>query len=157
MITIRTWMKADNGLITVEQFNGPIADENYIEGAIELSVEGKPILTREMVDYVDQLWAYLIRGLGEIGAGREFSTYYPDMPFEVVLRPRDGRVTITIDPSGGGATACVAIDELCAAMATAGTLFFERLRSLAPGNQAMYSRYLVDLAKMTKGSPPPSW
>lgn len=31
-----------------------------LEGAIEPSVGDKPVLTREMVDYPDQLWAYLI-------------------------------------------------------------------------------------------------
>lgn len=146
MVTIRSWVKANDALVPVEQFTGPIADENYIEGAIELSVEQKPILTCEMTDYVDQLWAYLIRGLGEVVAGREFSTFYPDMPLEVAFRPQDGRVTILVDPQGQRAEATVAIDDLRVAMATAGTLFFERLRLFAPSNEAMYDRYLSELA-----------
>ncbi len=101
-----------------------------------------------MVDYVDQLWAYLIRGLGEVVAGREFSTFYPDMPLEVVLRPQGGHVTIVVDPSEGGAEASAALDELCSAMAMAGTLFFERLGPFVPGNQAMYDRYIADLAAL---------
>src|SRR5882762_6519438 len=102
MIAIRSFLKVENALVPVEEFVGPILDDNYIEGAIELSIGHKTILTREMVDYVDQLWAYLIRGLGEVVAGREFSTFYPDMPLEVVLRPQGGRVTIMVDPNEGG-------------------------------------------------------
>jgi hypothetical protein len=146
MVTIRSWVKANDALVPVEQLTCRIPDENYIEGAIELSVGQKPILTREMIDYVDQLWAYLIRGLGEVVAGREFSTFYPDMPLEVVLRPQDGRVTILVDPQGRGAEASAAIDDLRVAMATAGTLFFERMRLLAPSNEAIYARYLSELA-----------
>ena len=151
MITIRSLLKVEDALVPVDEFVGPLPDDNYIEGAIELSVGYKPILTREMVDYVDQLWAYLIRGLGEVVAGREFSTFYPDMPLEVVLRPQGGRVTIMVDPSQGGAEASVTLDELCRAMATAGTLFFERLRPLVPGNQVMYDRYVSDLAVLANG------
>jgi len=150
MVTIRSLLKVEDALVPVEEFIGPIVDDNYIEGAIELSVGYKPILTREMVDYVDQLWAYLIRGLGEVVGGREFSTFYPDMPLEVVLRPRGGRVTILVDPSRGGAEASVTLGELCKAMATAGILFFERLRSFVPGNQAMYDQYITDLAALAK-------
>lgn len=151
MITIRSLLKVDDALVPVDEFVGPLPDDNYIEGAIELSVGYKPILTREMVDYVDQLWAYLTRGLGEVVAGREFSTFYPDMPLEVVLRPQGDRVTIMVDPSQGGAEASVALDELCRAMATAGTLFFERLRPFVPGNQVMYDRYVSDLAALANG------
>lgn len=150
MIAIRSFLKVENALVPVEEFVGPVLDDSYIEGAIELSIGHKPILTREMVDYVDQLWAYLIRGLGEVVAGREFSTFYPDMPLEVVLRPQGDRVTLMVDPSEGGAQASATLDELCRAMATAGTLFFERLGPFVPGNQTMYDRYIADLAVLAK-------
>jgi len=150
MVTIRSLLKVEHALVPVEDFVGPIVDENYIEGAIELFIDSKPVLTREMVDYVDQLWAYLIRGLGEVVAGREFSTFYPDMPLEVVLRPQGDRVTIMVAPREGGVEASTTLDALCQAMATAGTMFFERLRALDPSNQAMYDRYITDLAVLAK-------
>jgi len=151
MLTIQSLLKVAEELVPVEEFVGPIVDENYIEGAIVLSVGAKPILTRDMVDYVDQLWAYLIQGFGEVVAGREFSTFYPDMPLEVVLRPQGDRVTILVDPREGGAEASVAIDELCTAMALAGTLFFERLRPFVPGDQALYDQYIARLAALARG------
>ena len=150
-VRIRSLLKVADGLVPVEEFTGPILDENYIEGALELSVEHKPILTREQVDYVDQLWAYLIEGLEEVVAGREFSTYYPDMPVQLVLRPQGHRVMISVDDRKGIAEASVAIDELRIAMASAGTLFFERLRPFVPADQALCDQYLARLAALTSG------
>lgn len=88
MIHIKSWLKAAGDLVPVEEFRGPVPDQDYIEGALELTIGHKPMLTRELVDYIDQLWAYLIRGIRGIVAGNEFSTYYPDMPLEIILRPR---------------------------------------------------------------------
>jgi hypothetical protein len=151
MVTIQSLLKVADDLVPVEEFAGPIVDKDYIEGAIVLSVGHTPILTRDMVDYVDQLWAYLIRGLEEVVAGREFSTFYPDMPLEIVLRPQGDRVVIMVDPREGGAEASVAIDELCTAMASAGTLFFERLRPFLPSDQALCDQYIARLAGLTSG------
>jgi len=142
MVTVQSFLKVDANLVSVEEFAGPIIDEDYIEGAIELSVDRRPILTREMVDYVDQLWAYLIRGLGEVVAGREFSTSYPDMPLEIMFRPQRDRVTIIVDPRERNMEASLSIEELLAGMVPAGTLFFERLRPYAPGNQSMYDKHI---------------
>jgi hypothetical protein len=150
MIKIQTLLKVGDDLVPVEQFVGPIPDEDYIEGSLELSVGSKPILTREQVDYPDQLWAYLIEGLEEVVAGRDFSTYYPDMPVKIVLRPQGERVTINVDTRNKIVEASVPIHELCSAMASAGTTFFERLRQFTPSNRPMYDGYLVRLKDLSR-------
>ena len=149
VIKIQSLLKVGDDLVPVEQFVGPIPDEDYIEGALELLVDNEPIFTREQVDYPDQLWAYLIEGLEQIVAGREFSTYYPDMPVKIVLRPQGERVTINVDTRKKITETSVPIDELCRAMASAGTTFFERLQPLAPGNRSMYDGYIARLASLT--------
>lgn len=148
-IKFQSLLKVGDDLVPVEQFVGPIHDEDYIEGAIELSVGGKPILTREQVDYPDQLWAYLIEGLEQVIAGQEFSTYYPDMPVKIVLRPQGERVTISVDTRKKVSEASVRLDELCAELASAAKTFFERLRPLAPGNRSMYDGYIARLASLS--------
>lgn len=148
MIEIQSLLKVGDDLVPVEQFAGPVIDEDYIEGAIELSVDNRPMLTREQVDYPDQLWAYLIKGLELIMEGREFSTYYPDMPVKIVLRPQGECVTISVDTRTKVAQISVRIDELCRAMASAGRTFFEQLRAFAPGNRSMYDGYIARLATL---------
>lgn len=148
MIKNQSFLKVGDTLVPVEQFAGPVLDEDYIEGAIELSVGDKPVLTREMVDYPDQLWAYLIEGLEQIRAGREFSTYYPDMPVKIVLRPHGEHVTISVDTRKKVFETSARIDELSRALASAGRTFFEQLGPLAPSNRSMYDGYIASLASL---------
>jgi len=150
MVTVKTFIKVDDGLVPVEEFTGPVLDEDYIEGAIELSVDRKPILVREMIDYVDQLWAYLIRGLGEVVAGREFSTNYPDMPLKIVLQPHGDRIRIMLRSRSGkwDADVSVVLDELLRAVISEGRVFFEKLRPFAPSNHASYDLSVADLTAL---------
>ena len=141
-VEIRSFMKVDGDLIPIEEFQGPIIDRLYIEGAIEMSVGRQTLLSRDMVDYIDQLWAYLVEGLGEVMVGREFSTCYPDMPLTIVLRPQGDRVAIKV---GSRAEVSVMRNELCRALVSAGTVFFERLRRF----ESVGDRYLRILAELT--------
>lgn len=148
MISVKSFLKVGDDLVPVEDFVGPIRDEDYIEGAIELSVDRSPILDREMVDYVDQLWAYIARGLGEVVAGREFSTYYPDMPVQMIFRPQGRDVAIIVDPQHWNRVASMPVAEFIAAMTSAGTAFFNRLRQYASNNSRRYDRNISHLATL---------
>lgn len=148
MVTIHSLLLVADGLVPVEEFAGPIADENYIEGAIELTVGYQPVLTRDMVDLIDQLWAYLIHGLEEVIAGRAFETNFPDMPVAIILRPQGRRVTIKVDTGDAVNEAIVAIDELRGAMVAAATVFFQRLRPLLGRSQGRFDRYLASVAAL---------
>jgi hypothetical protein len=148
MVTIKSFIKANDTLVPIEEFTGPILDEDYIEGAIEMSIDGQPVLTREMIDYVDQLWAYLARGIGEVVAGHEFSTNYPDMPLKIVLQPQGEHVKVLIRSRSGKRDTDVStsLDELLRAMTIEGKVFFETLRSYAPSNLGAYDLSIADLA-----------
>lgn len=148
MVSVKSFLKIGDKLVLVEDFVGPIRDEDYIEGAIELSVDRRPVLGREMVDYVDQLWAYLVKGLGEVVAGREFSTYYPDMPVQIIFRPQGRDVAVIVDPQHWNRMASMPADEFISAMTSAGTVFFNRLRQYAPNNSARYDRNISHLTSL---------
>ncbi|MEJ7596461.1 MAG: hypothetical protein WKG01_01020 [Kofleriaceae bacterium] len=97
MLSIASYLKQGDELVPIAQFHGPIDDEDYIEGAIELTIDYKPLLTTAQVDYVDQLWAYLITGMAEeVAQGKPFSTLFPDCPIEVALRPELERQQIVV-------------------------------------------------------------
>lgn len=148
MVSVKSFIKVGDRLVPIEDFVGPIRDEDYIEGAIELSVDRRPVLGREMVDYVDQLWAYVAKGLGEVVAGREFSTYYPDMPVQIIFRPQGHDMAVIVDPRHWNRVASMPVDEFIAAMTYAGTAFFNRLRQYAPNNSRRYDRNISHLATL---------
>ena len=150
MIHVESWLNVADDLVSVQEFSGPVADQDYIEGAIELTISHKPMLTRDMVDYVDQLWAYLIRGLEEVLVGNEFSTYYPDMPIQIIFRPQGSDVTVIVDPQEWNRIASVPLDTLVGAMTSAGTMFFDKLRQYAPNNSARYNRNISRLAALVE-------
>jgi len=147
-ISVQSLLRVAEDLVPVDQLSGQALDRidrNNIEGAIELSVWRKPILTRENVDDVYLLWIYLVEGLEELAAGRGLSISYPDMPVQIMFRPRHGRVTIKVDTR----EASVETAPLLGAMLPAGILFFEVLRSFV----ADADRYIARLGALTRSRP----
>jgi len=147
MIEIRTFLKQGENFVSPDEFNGPFPDEDYIEGAIELSINHRPLLTRAQWDYVDQLWAYLVSGLTHLQAGKPFKTYFPDQPMEVVLTPdtRNARVTIQVT-SDGTVEASTPLAAFIADMAKAARSFFERMRVLLP--KESYEQSLNEIGQL---------
>ena len=88
MIDVKTYLKVGDEFLMPSQFYQEVDDPDYIEGAIELIVDGEKILNLSMWDYVDQLWAYLIDGLINLNDGKSFSTFFPDQPIEVKFTPQ---------------------------------------------------------------------
>ena len=62
-------------------------DSFYIEGALELTINGINLISIEMWDCVDQLWAYLIDGLVSVNNKKIFTCYFPDQPIKVSFLP----------------------------------------------------------------------
>jgi hypothetical protein len=148
MIQIQSLMEVDGNLIPVEEFVGPVRDRDYIDGTIEMIVNYKPVLSREQVDLVDQLWAYLIDGLAEVSEGRAFSTCYPDMPVEVTMTPKGRMVHLRVDYKLGVREATVPLDELRTAMVAGARTFFEHMKPHLAGEG---ERMLAKLAKLSPG------
>lgn len=69
----------------IEEFRGILSDPKHINGAIELSINGKALITKKQWDLVDQLWIYLLHGLQSVLDGKEYRTYFPDNPIDIVM------------------------------------------------------------------------
>jgi len=87
MMTIKTYLKKNNQFILIENFNFPLDDSFYIEGALELTINGIDLISIEMWDCIDQLWAYFIDGLVAVKNNKTFTFYFPDQPIKVFLLP----------------------------------------------------------------------
>ncbi|EMD9437018.1 hypothetical protein LGM39_21950 [Burkholderia cepacia] len=96
MITAKTYIKIKDKFVDFQGFSGNINNCDYIEGAIELCVNGVVVLDKTMWDCVDQLWAYLVEGVMCIARGEGFKTYFPDQPIEMSFGVQGGNVVVTV-------------------------------------------------------------
>lgn len=149
MVSLTSYLKQGGQLVPVTEFTGPVEDEDYIEGALELTINYVPLLTRDHVDYVDQLWAYLIQGLAnEVKAGQPFSTYFPDCPIQVTVRPESGqRLAVEVDlrQKKGPSSAAAPAHEVKQAFVAAAREFFGVMIPLVPSRRGTYQRLLEQL------------
>nr|WP_175799877.1 hypothetical protein [Burkholderia anthina] len=128
MISSKTYIKVKKKLVDFHSFDGKIQDPDYIEGAIELSVDGVVLLDRSMWDCVDQLWAYLTEGLMCISRGEGFETYFPDQPIEIKFAVHGNSVIFSVTVSEA---VKVVVDrfEFISEMRRFAIEFFEDLKS----------------------------
>jgi hypothetical protein len=81
--------------VPLEEFMGTIAKPRHIDGGIEMTVDGKPLLTLEMWDLLDQLWIYLLQGVEKVTAGMSYRSGFPDSATQIVMTPvSDGRIEV---------------------------------------------------------------
>lgn len=152
MITVRTLLKVGDEFVPVEAYSGQIADENYIDGAIELSIDGKELLSRRHWDLVDQLWCYLAQGIVDVSKGQAFSTGFPDSPIDVFFQPDVGRGTVTVkvefksNPAGVEAT--VGLEEFKTVLSAEARRSLDVLGRLAPSNREAYEDVLRGLGAL---------
>jgi hypothetical protein len=112
-----------------------------IEGAILLTVNGRPLLTEADWDDADALWAYLLNGVARARQGLAFRCYFPNTPREICLMPElGGRIRLRFGTPGesGHAEASADAGRLANALAVAGRDFAIWLAAVAP------ARSLVD-------------
>lgn len=147
MIRVESYLLVDKQFIPVESFTGRVPDPHYIEGAIQLEINGVMVLTLELYDYVDQLWSYVANGLIKLTTQQSWKTYFPDQPIELSFRTdeRRQRVTVEATPSKGRVTASASYDEFMTVMSEAGQQFFRRMIELVPENRTANELVLRDL------------
>jgi hypothetical protein len=146
MIDIQTFLRLNDGTFQQVQSckNSPV-DPDYIEGAIELSIDGVEIIGKPEWDYVDQLWAYLANMIHVLRTENEASTYLPDQPILLTFERKGNRVVVSSRAGENARRASVGESELFTAMRTAGQEFFEKMSDLVPTNSDAYQ---VALAKL---------
>ena len=142
---VESYFWVADSFVPIESFHGRFKDEDYIDGAIELKINGKSILSLKHWDLVDQLWAYLLDGAEKLLQGVEFRSYFPDQPLKINLRPTKGHaVVVTI----GETVSTVDSKAFSTALGTGAAKFFARMEDVAPnktGTWSIYKRKALDL------------
>jgi len=134
----RGQLRSNGLLIPIDRFEGPVNDPLYIYGAVEISVQGKQLISRNVIDLIDQVWGYLINGVASIAAQKRFSTYFPDQPILLEMVVEKGNVLKMSIQSNRVFAVRIDKDEATTALLSAGLKFFERLRSIVPSKTSVY-------------------
>ncbi|TBM09991.1 hypothetical protein EYY86_19455 [Hafnia paralvei] len=97
MISATTYLKVNDAFIEFHEYNGTLNNVNYIEGALELTINGIVLIDKTMWDYIDQLWAYIVNGVESILNGQPFETYFPDQPIKLKAIPSNENIIFSVE------------------------------------------------------------
>ncbi|MEU5880341.1 hypothetical protein [Spirillospora sp. NPDC047279] len=147
MIEIRTYLEtSDERLVEIGSATEAPPDENYVEGALELTVNGVRIIDVAMGDYIDQLWSYISDMVSDLLATGSADTRFPETPTTLSFqRQGHNRVLVTLEKRGERRVASAAEDELVDALRTHGAEFFAVMTRLLPQAQKSHEAALSRL------------
>lgn len=149
MIFIKSYLRNKKKFIPFEEYENGINDSEYIEGAIELTINGVELINVDMWDYIDQLWAYIVNGLLEVSNGNDFKTYFPDQPIEMSFECLYGDIIKLTLMCNEETSVVVSKKSLINAIKEHLYQFFNVLSIKAPINADMYNELIDDLNSIT--------
>lgn len=135
---IRSLIRSNGAFVELSAFEGKLPDTEYVEGAIECSLDGQNIFTTAEWDLVDQLWAYIIDGLKEAKLGRQYDGYFPDQPLRLAFIPiGPDQVQVVV----GRRVYSVRLRRLLVTMQAGAIEFFDKMRALNKAADDTWARY----------------
>ena len=137
-VIVLTYFRINGDFVPIDRFEGEIADKDYVEGAIDCYVDGRPILTTHHWDLVDQLWAFIVDGLRTLDDGRDYEGYFPDQPLSLrfeSVSPDELNVSVG-DES-------IAVDAMTFRLAikNGAQEFFTKMMDVNPAASGTWERY----------------
>ncbi len=140
MLSVNSFLKEPCGsFMPVAQTRFRIPDTDYVEGALELEVNGVPILSLADWDYIDQLWSYLINVMEEYSESGIASTRLPDQPTKLTLLKRgDNYLLVRVDSGEKSRSSAVEEGEFFGALCESGDLFFRSMARMVPEAEDYY-------------------
>lgn len=154
MIKVKSYIKDSNDFIEIKNFDKKLEDDFYIYGAIELFINNTEIISLDMFDLVDQLWAYIINGMVEIENGRlEFNTYFPDqpLPMSFSLDKNSNMITISTEPSlNNKKQAKIKYKAFVLSMSNYAKDFFKELKRIEKSKESFCQHYMDIIEKLER-------
>lgn len=139
----------EGSLIPAAQFVGPLEDENFVDGALVISVDGTDLITLSEWDDIVDLWCYIINMLTELKRTGRAVAGFPDQPIGLSFEHvGESRVRIAVMFSETERRVAEADrTEFDTAIRRAGAQFFREMLRLVPGDK----EYAAFLAEFTAG------
>ncbi|EJC1154368.1 hypothetical protein MYA08_002842 [Cronobacter sakazakii] len=148
-ISVKTYIKCGDNYIDFFDFTGPVKDVDYIDGAVELSINGVCLIDKSMYDYIDQLWSYLAEGLSKINKGETFETYFPDQPIAVKIIADKNNILISVH-CHSEVKVYVNKNIFLLKIAEHARAFFEHLKTIDPSSDKASDLSLLFLNEVLK-------
>lgn len=143
MVNVESYIKVGDDFVPLGEFVGHIPDPMYIEGAIELEVNGAKIMTRELWDDVNWLWSYIANGVKELSERHYWETHFPDQPIKLSLTADKSKQFVKIEitiPKREQIKASANYYEFVTALCEAGRDFCHRMTEIVPNHSSEFSR-----------------
>ena len=144
LINISTYLgNPDSGFVEISEVPSYEGDSFYVEGAMELTVNGVQLIDQSMWDYIDQLWSYLVQLVIKAKASGSAEVLFPDQVIYLNI-DRVGECDCLVRSRCGEdkRAARVSVVELSDAVAQAAEHFFDSMISLIPEERKGYEHEL---------------
>ncbi|MFL0809343.1 MAG: hypothetical protein K6L76_02910 [Agarilytica sp.] len=149
MNKIESYIKVQNELVNIKDFSGALPNAEYPEGVILLVLEGKTLISKNMWDYIDQLWFYIIDGVEHVLQRKHYMGYFPGQPIEIIFKDMND---LYAEVRVGDQHAVVKKEDLFKDIVTAARSFFQFYLPLSdhPESEASVIQRLDSIAKVAQ-------
>lgn len=131
-VHVRSFLRTEGRkgtLVPIDDWRSSLRGRSFIEGSMELTIGGTPLLTRNMWDDIDFMWGLLVNTLEELNA--QGSATLQLSGFRLALkRVRRDTLSVAVEQTAGRTAAGVEKRNFYAHMIGAGEHFFRRLEEL---------------------------
>jgi hypothetical protein len=143
-----TFIKQNDKMLPYREVTGRAVNPMKVNGVLLLTIDGTPIFTKEMHDFVDQLWAFLIQSVDQLNTKRESDFYFPDQGIHVVLTRLSQRNLLRIHVVElKEVSALVDFDLFRDAVKVEGTGFMTFMKKHSPWHVVAFDQELSRMAR----------
>jgi hypothetical protein len=120
--------------------------EFYLEGAVCIEINSIEVLSRNVIDLVDQLWMYLVEGIANLKCDKNFETGYPDQDISISFqRLKNDNVEVSCKIAKDNVkTATVMKDDFCELILRDAQMFFTQMNTLTESNEYIDELKMID-------------
>ncbi|MEU5992344.1 hypothetical protein ABZ806_25520 [Spirillospora sp. NPDC047418] len=140
-VEVRTFVVIGEEAVPVEGCGISFSRDDYVQGAIELHVDGVLIIGRDEIDTIDALWSLLLTYLERFAAGGGGVFNFPERRYVLNLKRVSGaRVLVTFESGLDRRRAVASEKSVVCGLAAGAVKFFGAVLSFAPIAEWSYRR-----------------
>ena len=135
----------------IDGLNYTLPDSHYINGAMELNINGVAVIDRSMWDLIDQLWMYIVTMLRNLKTSGTAKFSFPDQALKFTCeRIGRGMVRVASYPPEGPIVAVTNEADLVSALKKSGIAFFKVMRRLDSKHRKDYDELVRELEQVSQ-------
>ncbi|RFS84112.1 hypothetical protein D0T12_18300 [Actinomadura spongiicola] len=97
-VEIETYLRGRDGVFTrIAEYDAPIRDPDYVEGAIRMSIDGQEIVGVAEWDDVNWLWPFLATMAADLADSERVATSYPSQPIGLSFTRKGTFLEVAVD------------------------------------------------------------